>query len=56
MRREIEGTLKKIRPAIVIDGDVPETPREVSVSVATSGSRKVEEEGELAPISTCQGA
>ena len=56
MRREIEATLKKIRPAIVIDGDGPETPLEVSVSVATTGSRKVEEEGELAPTSTSEGA
>ena len=56
MRREIEATLIKIRPAIVIDGDGPETPLEVSVSVATTGSRKVEEEGELAPTSTSEGA
>ena len=56
MRREIEATLTKIRPAIVIDGDGPETPLEVSVSVATTGSRKVEEEGELSPTSTSEGA
>ena len=56
MRREIEATLIKIRPAIVIDGDGPETPLEVSVSVATTGSRKVEEAGELAPTSTSESA
>ena len=56
MRREIEATLKKIRPAIVIGGDGPETPVEVSVSVATTGSRKVEEEGDLGPNSTSQSA
>ena len=37
MRREIEVTLKKIRPPIVIDGGVVETPVDVSVSVATTG-------------------
>ena len=56
MRREIEATLKKIRPAIVIDPDGPETPVEVSVSVATTASRKVEEEGELGPSSTTESA
>ena len=56
MRREIEATLKKIRPVIVIDGDVLETPVDVSVSVATTGSRKVEKEGELAPTGTSEGA
>ena len=56
MRREIEATLKKIRSAKTIDGDLPETPVEVSVSVATTGSRKVEEEGELAPTSTSEDA
>ncbi len=56
MRREIEATLKRIRPAKVIDGDGPETPVEVSVSVATTGSRKVEEEGELSPTSTSEEA
>ena len=56
MRREIEATLRKIRPTIIIDGDIPETPVEVSVSVATTGSRKVEEEGELAPTGTSEGA
>ena len=56
MRREIEVTLKKIRPPIVIDGGVVETPVDVSVSVATTGSRKVEEEGELGPTSTSESA
>ena len=56
MRREIEATLKKIRPAIKIDGDLPETPLDVSVSVATTGSKKVEEEGELGPTSTSETA
>ena len=56
MRREIIATLTKIRPPIVIDGDGPETPLEVSVSVATTGSRKVEEEGELGPSSTTESA
>ena len=56
MRREIEATLKKIRPVIIIDGDGPETPVDVSVSVATTGSRKVEEEGELAPTGTSDRA
>ena len=51
MRREIIATLTKIRPPIIIEGDGPETPLEVSVSVATTGSRKVEEEGELGPSS-----
>ena len=56
MRREIEETLKKVRPAIVIGGEGGvETPVEVSVSVATTGSRKVEEEGELGPTSTSEG-
>ena len=56
MRREIIATLTKIRPAIIIEGDGPETPLEVSVSVATTGSRKVEEEGELGPSSTAESA
>ena len=56
MRREIIATLTKIRPPIIIEGDGPETPLEVSVSVATTGSRKVEEEGELGPSSTAESA
>lgn len=56
MRREIEATLKKIRPAIKIPGDEPETPLDVSVSVATTGGKKLEEEGELAPTSTSETA
>ena len=56
MRREIIATLTKIRPPIIIEGDGPETPLEVSVSVATTGSRKVEEEGELGPSSTVESA
>ena len=56
MRREIIATLIKIRPPIIIEGDGPETPLEVSVSVATTGSRKVEEEGELGPSSTAESA
>ena len=56
MRREIEATWKKIRPVIIIDGNGPETPVDVSVSVATTGSRKVEEEGEQAPTGTSEGA
>ena len=56
MRREIEATLKKIRPVIIIGGDGPETPVDVSVSVATTGSRKVEDEGELGPTSTTESA
>ena len=56
MRREIIATLTNIRPPIIIEGDGPETPLEVSVSVATTGSRKVEEEGELGPSSTAESA
>ena len=56
MRREIEVTLRGIRPPIVIDDGGVETPVDVSVSVATTGSRKVEEEGELGPSSTTESA
>ena len=56
MRREIVATLKKIRPVSIINGDVSETPVDVSVSVATTGSLKVEEEGELPPTATSKSA
>ena len=56
MRREIEVTLRGIRPPIVIDEGGVETPVDVSVSVATTGSRKVEEEGELGPSGTTESA
>ena len=56
MRREIEATLKKIRPPSKIDEGYPETPLDVSVTVATTGSKKIEEEGELGPTSTSETA
>ena len=54
MRREIEDTMKKIRPVPRIDGGVLETPLEVSVNVATTGSKQVDEE-EGGPTNTGEG-
>ena len=52
MRREVENTLKQIRDISPGGGDGSVAPVDVSVGVATTASRRVEDEGEMDQTAT----